>query len=67
MVSIDVGTRKIYAAKMADKSVDSLIQAFSEITSDLPPESVNAPSLIDTDQERGWTKTPEWEAYLAEK
>ena len=52
MVAVDVATRKIYAAKMADKSVDSLIAAFSEITADLGPESVNAPSLIDTDQER---------------
>ena len=66
MVAIDVGTRKIYAARMPDKSVDSLIDAFSEITSDLGPESVNAPSLIDTDQERGWS-TDEWEQYLEDK
>ena len=66
MVAIDVATRKVYAAKMRDKSVDSLIAAFSEITADLGPESVNAPSLIDTDQERGWS-TPEWEAYLFDR
>ena len=66
MVGVDVATRKVYAAKMRDKSVDSLIAAFSEITADQPPQSVNAPSLIDTDQERGWS-TPEWEAYLLER
>ena len=55
MVAVDVATRKTYGAVMADKSVASIIAAFEQITGGANVSSVLAPSLIDTDQERGWT------------
>ena len=67
MIAVDVATRMVYASQMADKSVDSIIMAFSDITSDLGPENTNVPAMIDTDQERGWTKSAEWKEYLEGK
>ena len=67
MVAVDVGTRKVYGALMADKSVPSIIAAFEEITGGADVSSILAPSLIDTDQERGWTGSPQWENYLVRK
>ena len=63
MVAVDVSTRKVYGARMPDKSVPSIIAAFQQITNDRPVTSINTPSLIDTDQERGWTASTQWQTF----
>jgi len=74
MLAVDVHSRFLMGALLRDKTLPSVLAGFEEILqiggadkADKRGNELGAPTTIDTDYEKAWTRSPEWEEMMQQR